>query len=59
MTTREESTALIILRALQAGFKLSDLEQITLGELIDILIEIDNDNYEYPIKATQDDFRSF
>ena len=50
---------MILLRALQVGLKLSDLEQITLGELIDILIENDNDSYEYPIKATQDDFRSF
>ena len=50
---------MLLLRALQIGLKLSDLEQITLGELIDILIENDNDSYEYPIKATQDDFRSF
>lgn len=50
---------MIVLRALQIGLRLSDLEQITLGELIDILIENENDSYEYPTKATQDDFRSF
>ena len=50
---------MIMLRALQLGLRLSDLEEITLGDLIDMIIENDNDNYEYPIKATQDDFRSF
>ena len=50
---------MLILRALQIGLKLSDLEQITLGDLVDILIENENDSYEYPIKATQEDFRSF
>ena len=50
---------MIVLRALQMGLKLSDLDEMTLGELIDILIEHDNDSYEYPVKATQDDFRSF
>ena len=48
-----------MLRALQMGLKLTDLEQITLGELVDILIEHANDEYDYPIKATQDDYRSF
>lgn len=48
-----------MLRAIQLGLKISDLEQITIGELVDMLIENDNDSYEYPIKATQDDFRSF
>lgn len=50
---------MLILRALQIGLRLSDLDNITLGELVDILIENENDSYEYPIKATQDDFRSF
>ena len=50
---------MIMLRALEIGLKLSDLDDITLGELIDILIEHDNDSYDWPVKATQDDFRSF
>ena len=48
-----------MLRAIQLGFRLSDLDQITIGELLDVLIEHENDSYEYPIKATVDDFRSF
>ena len=58
-TTREESTPMLVLRALQIGLHLSDLEQITLGDLVDILIERENDEFEYPIKASQEDFRSF
>ena len=50
---------MLMLRALQIGLRLSDLEEITIGDLIDMLIEHDNDQYQYPIKATQDDFRSF
>lgn len=50
---------MLVLRALQIGLKISDLDQITVGDLIDMLIESENDGYEYPIKATQDDFRSF
>lgn len=50
---------MLMLRALQIGLRLSDLDNITLGELVDILIENENDSYEYPIKASQDDFRSF
>jgi len=41
------------------GIRLSELSDITIGELLDILIENENDSYEYPIKATQEDFRSF
>lgn len=50
---------MLMLRALQLGLSLSDLDQITIGDLVDMLIEYANDDYEYPIKATQDDFRSF
>lgn len=48
-----------MLRALQLGLSLSDLDQITVGDLIDMLIEYGNDDYEYPVKASQEDFRSF
>lgn len=50
---------MMMLRAIQLGLRLCDLEEITIGELVDMLIENDNDSYEYPIAATQDDFRSF
>ena len=50
---------MLMLRAVQLGLRLSDLEEITIGDLVDMLIESANDGYEYPIKATQEDFRSF
>lgn len=50
---------MLILRALQLGLRLSDLDQITVGDLVDLIIESGNDEYEYPVKATQEDFRSF
>ena len=50
---------MLMLRAVQLGLRLCDLEELTVGDLVDMLIENENDNYEYPIKATQDDFRSF
>lgn len=50
---------MLILRAIQIGLSLSDLEQITIGDLVDMLIELGNDSYEYPALATQEDFRSF
>lgn len=50
---------MLMLRALEIGLKLSELEEITVGELLDILIEHGNDQYEYPIKATQEDFERF
>lgn len=36
-----------------------DLEYIEVGELIDILIESNNDSYEYPARATQEDFDKY
>lgn len=50
---------MILLRAVQLGLRLSDLEELTLGDLLDMMTESANDQYEYPTKATQDDFRSF
>lgn len=50
---------MLMLRALQIGLKLSDLEDITIGELMDILIEASNDEHEYPRVPTKEDFRRF
>ena len=41
------------------GIRITDLEQITIGELFDILIESGNDSYEYPVIATKADFERF
>lgn len=56
---RDTSTALILLRALQLGLNLSDLELITLGMLYDIMIEKENDSVEYDEIATAEDIANF
>ena len=38
-----------MLRALQVGLKLSDLDYLEVGEVVDILIEQGNDDFNYPI----------
>lgn len=44
-----------MLRAIQAGLKLSDLDYLEYGEVADIIIEAANDNAHYDRLATQDD----
>lgn len=53
------NTAVYLLRALQLGLRLPDLEELTVGMVIDLITESANDGYEYDIKATQDDFDKF
>jgi len=48
-----------LLRALQNGLSLEDLDYIEYGTLMDILIESANDSCEYATLADQDDFDSF
>jgi hypothetical protein len=43
------------LRALQIGLRLEDLDLLTLGELLDLIIERSNDDYNYPTKGTTED----
>ena len=40
---------MFILRALQVGLKLSDLDFLETGEVIDILIERGNDDFNYAL----------
>lgn len=53
------NTALYILRALQTGLTLNDLELLDYGMVMDILTESANDNYKYKPVATQADFDRF
>lgn len=59
MTERRFTTALFVLRALQAGLTLRDLDEMESGEVTDIIIEQGNDNCEYQQIATQEDFDKF
>jgi hypothetical protein len=52
---REINTALFVLRAIQCGISVSDLELLSIGMVNDIFTEMKNDEYDYPYKATQED----
>ena len=52
---REVNTALFMLRCAQCGISISDLELLSIGMVNDMFIEMKNDEYEYPVIATQED----
>jgi hypothetical protein len=37
------------------GLKINDLGQMSFGFVMDMMTELNNDGYDYPRKATQDD----
>lgn len=44
-----------MLRAVQCGISISDLELLSIGMVNDMFIERQNDNYDYDYVATQAD----
>lgn len=59
VTVRENTTALFLLRALQLGLTMADLRVVTVGMVIDMMIEHGNDSNDYPIKAGQAEIDAF
>ncbi|MEE1249165.1 MAG: hypothetical protein UHU19_08070 [Lachnospiraceae bacterium] len=53
------TTPLFLLRCLQIGLSLRDLDLLTVGMVNDIFIENQNDDCEYNQLASQEDFDSF
>lgn len=53
------TTALYILRSMQAGFDLLDLDLLDSGMVWDVITEKVNDGYDYPLQAGQAQFREF
>lgn len=53
------TTALFVLRAVQLGLSLDDLDGMEYGTVIDLMTEAANDNCEYKQLASQDDFDKF
>ncbi len=51
------NTAVLMLRALQQGLSIDDMALLEVGELTDIFIEAGNDNFDYPKKGTQEDYK--
>ena len=58
-TVREMNTNIFMLRAFSLHISMHDLEELTHGDVLDMMIESSNDTYNYPLKATQDDFDKF
>ena len=59
LTTREINTPLFLLRAAQMGISIRDLDLLTIGMVNDMAVESANDDFKYPVKATQDDINKF
>lgn len=58
-TIRPNTGSMFMLRCAELGLSFTDLDTMTVGMVIDMLIERGNDHEKYPIKATQDDIDSF
>ena len=46
---------MFLLRAVQCGISISDMDYLTIGMINGMFIEMKNDEYDYPLIATQAD----
>ena len=53
------TTPLFLLRCVQLGLSIRDLDLLTIGMVNDMYIESRNDEYKYAVVATQEDFDKF
>lgn len=53
------TTPLFLLRCLEVGLSMEDLERLTIGLVIDIWTEKGNDDAKYDTLATQSDYDAF
>lgn len=53
------NTAIYMLRVVQLGLGLKDLDQLSLGMVMDMIIESGNDDCKYREVANQSDFDKF
>lgn len=53
------TTPLFLLRCVQLGLSICDLDLLTIGMVNDMYAESNNDEYKYQEIATQDDFDRF
>ena len=53
------NTAVYLLRAKQIGLTLEEMDQLTMGMVLDMFVERHNDDYDYKELATQSDFDGF
>lgn len=53
------TTPLFLLRCVQLGLSIRDLDLLTIGMVNDMFAESRNDDFEYDTLATQEDFDKF
>lgn len=53
------TTPLFLLRCVQLGIHIGELDLLTIGMVNDMYAESSNDDYKYPEVATQEDFDRF
>lgn len=53
------TTGLFLLRAVQIGLRMEDLDNLEYGTVLDMMIESGNDSCEYRELASQEDFDRF
>ena len=53
------TTPLFLLRCVQIGLSIRDLDLLTIGMVNDMYAESSNDDYKYPEVAIQEDFDRF
>ena len=58
-SSREMTTPLFLLRCLEIGISINDLDYLTIGMVMDIWTEKGNDSVKYDNVATQEDFDKF
>ena len=58
-TEREMTTPLFMLRCVQLGISIRDLDLLSIGMINDMFAESRNDECKYAILATQEDFDRF
>ena len=58
-TDRPMTTALFMLRCLQVGLSLEDLDKLEIGLVNDMFIEMANDHEQWNTLATQEDMNKF
>ncbi len=53
------TTPLFLLRCVQLGISIRDLDLLTIGMVNDMFIESGNDDYDYPVVASQSQMDRF
>lgn len=53
------TTPLFLLRVVQLGVSIHDMDLLTIGLIMDMYTESTNDSVKYPELATQEDFNKF